>query len=73
MLKAVIDAETLRGAIEAASPLVTEARLTISDRGLELRAIDPASVAMVSLSGSTPPRSSPSRHPLERSESIGCA
>ncbi|MGF3499625.1 MAG: DNA polymerase sliding clamp [Candidatus Methanosuratincola sp.] len=49
MLKAVIDAETLRDAIEAASPLVDEVKFTISDKGLELKAIDPAGVAMVSL------------------------
>lgn len=48
MLKAVIDAGALRDAVEAAS-LVREARLTISEKGLELRAIDSASVAAVSI------------------------
>lgn len=47
MLNAIIDAGALRDAIEAAYPLVTEARITISERRLELKAIDSASVAAV--------------------------
>lgn len=49
MLKAVIDAETLRDAIEAVSSLVDEVKFTITEKGLELKAVDPANVAMVSL------------------------
>jgi proliferating cell nuclear antigen len=49
MFKAVINAETLRDAIEAVSSLVDEVKFTISERGVELRAVDPANVAMVSL------------------------
>ena len=49
MFKAVINAETLRDAIEAVSSLVDEVKFAISDKGLELKAVDPANVAMVSL------------------------
>lgn len=49
MFKAVIDAEALRDAIEAVSSLVDEVKFAISDKGLELKAVDPANVAMVSL------------------------
>ncbi|NYT02066.1 MAG: DNA polymerase sliding clamp [Methanosarcinales archaeon] len=49
MFKAVIDAETLRDSIEAVSSLVDEVKFTISERGLELKAVDPANVAMISL------------------------
>jgi len=49
MFKAKINAETLRDVIEATSPLVDEVRLKLSKEGLSLRAVDPANVAMVSL------------------------
>ncbi|MCX8207506.1 MAG: hypothetical protein N3G75_06705 [Methanothrix sp.] len=49
MLKTVIDAEILQDAIEAASSIVDEVKFTISEKGLELNAVDPANVAMVSL------------------------
>jgi proliferating cell nuclear antigen len=49
MFKAVINAETLRDAIEAVSSLVDEVKFSISEKGVELRAVDPANVAMVSL------------------------
>jgi proliferating cell nuclear antigen len=49
MFKAVINAETLRDAIEAVSSLVDEVKFTISEKGVELRAVDPANVAMVTL------------------------
>lgn len=49
MFKAVISAETLRDALESVSSLVDEVKIAISDHGLELKAVDPANVAMVSL------------------------
>ncbi|HUI39853.1 MAG TPA: proliferating cell nuclear antigen (pcna) [Methanothrix sp.] len=49
MFKAVINAETLRDAIESVSSLVDEVKFSISEKGLELKAVDPANVAMVSL------------------------
>jgi proliferating cell nuclear antigen len=49
MFKAVINAEALRDAIEAVSSLVDEVKFSLSEKGLELRAVDPANVAMVSL------------------------
>ncbi|OPY53059.1 MAG: DNA polymerase sliding clamp [Methanosaeta sp. PtaU1.Bin060] len=49
MFKAVINADTLRDAIESVSSLVDEVKFSISDKGLELKAVDPANVAMVSL------------------------
>src|SRR5512137_2922264 len=49
MFKAVINAETLRDAIESVSSLVDEVKFTVLETGLELKAADPANVAMVSL------------------------
>ena len=49
MFKAVINAETLRDAIEAVSSLVDEVKFVVLETGLELKASDPANVAMVSL------------------------
>ena len=49
MFKAAINAETLRDAIEAVSSLVDEVKFTVLETGLELKAADPANVAMVSL------------------------
>lgn len=49
MFKAVISAENLRDAVEAVSSLVDEVKFSISEKGLELKAVDPANVAMVSL------------------------
>ncbi|MHC1631387.1 MAG: DNA polymerase sliding clamp [Methanotrichaceae archaeon] len=48
MFKAVINAETLRDGVEAVSSLVDEVKFTLSENGLELKAVDPANVAMVS-------------------------
>ena len=48
MFKAVISAETLRDAIEAITSLVDEVKFTLSENGVELKAVDPANVAMVS-------------------------
>ncbi len=49
MFKASINAENLRDAIESVSSLVDEVKFSISEKGLELKAVDPANVAMVSL------------------------
>jgi len=49
MFKAVVNAETLRDAIDSVSSLVDEVKFSISEIGLELKAVDPANVAMVSL------------------------
>jgi len=49
MFKATINAETIGDVIDATSPLVDEVRLKLSLDGLSLRAVDPANVAMVSL------------------------
>jgi proliferating cell nuclear antigen len=49
MFKSVILAETLRDALGAVSSLVDEVKFSISENGLELKAVDPANVAMVSL------------------------
>jgi len=49
MFKAAINAETIGDVVEATSPLVDEIRLKLSPDGVSLRAVDPANVAMVSL------------------------
>jgi proliferating cell nuclear antigen len=49
MFKAVINAETLRDAIESVSSLVDEVKFSLSEKGMELKAVDPANVAMVVL------------------------
>jgi proliferating cell nuclear antigen len=49
MLKATIDAEIFREAIDAISALVPECRLHTADNGISTRAVDTANVAMVSL------------------------
>jgi proliferating cell nuclear antigen len=49
MLKATIDADILKEAIDAISALVTECRLHTDENGLYARAVDTANVAMVSL------------------------
>lgn len=49
MLKATIDADIFREAIDAISALVPECRLHTADSGLSTRAVDTANVAMVSL------------------------
>jgi len=48
MLKATIDADILKEAIDALSALVTECRLHVDENGLSTRAVDTANVAMVS-------------------------
>jgi proliferating cell nuclear antigen len=49
MLKATIDAEIFREAIDAISALVPECRLHTADNGISTRAVDTANVAMISL------------------------
>jgi proliferating cell nuclear antigen len=49
MLKATIDAEIFREAIDAISALVPECRLHTAENGISTRAVDTANVAMVSL------------------------
>jgi len=49
MLKASIDADIFREAIEVVSALVTECRLHVDGNGIRTRAVDTANVAMVSL------------------------
>ena len=48
MFEAKIDANVLRGCIEAITAVVDEGKLRIAEDGLKLRAVDPANVAMVS-------------------------
>jgi proliferating cell nuclear antigen len=49
MLKATIDADIFREAIDAISALVPECRLHTADNGISTRAVDTANVAMISL------------------------
>jgi len=49
MLRATIDAEVFKEAVDAIAALVSECRLHISAEGMRTRAVDTANVAMVSL------------------------
>jgi len=49
MFKAKVKAETIKAIIDIASHLVNEAKFNITPKGLSLRAVDPAHVAMVDL------------------------
>jgi proliferating cell nuclear antigen len=49
MFEAIIISSRLKDVLEAARAIVTEARLSLSEKGIELKAVDPANVAMVSL------------------------
>src|SRR5512137_624152 len=49
MLKATIDADMFREAIDAISALIPECRLHTDENGFSTRAVDTANVAMVSL------------------------
>ncbi len=49
MFKARIRMEVLREVVEAVSTLVSEAKLTVSKDGLEVKAVDPSHVAMLVL------------------------
>jgi proliferating cell nuclear antigen len=49
MFQAKVKSEVLKGIIDVASPLVNEVKFNISPKGVALRAVDPAHVAMVDL------------------------
>jgi proliferating cell nuclear antigen len=49
MFNAKVKAEVLKGIIDVTSPLVNEVKFNISKKGISLRAVDPAHVAMVDL------------------------
>ena len=50
MFKAIVDAETLRTALDSVGVLVDECKIHLDDDGLAIRAVDPANVGMVDLS-----------------------
>ncbi len=49
MFNAKVKSEVLKGVIDVTSPLVNEVKLNINAKGISLRAVDPAHVAMVDL------------------------
>ena len=49
MFKAIVDAETLRTALDSVGVLVDECKIHLDDDGLAIRAVDPANVGMVDL------------------------
>jgi len=49
MFSAKVKSEVLKGIIDVTSPLVNEAKFNITPKGISLRAVDPAHVAMVNL------------------------
>ena len=49
MFSAKVKSEVLKGIIDVTSPLVNEAKFNITPKGISLRAVDPAHVAMVDL------------------------
>ena len=49
MFNAKVKSEVLKGIIDVTSPLVNEAKFNITPKGITLRAVDPAHVAMVDL------------------------
>lgn len=49
MFNAKVKSEVLKGIIDVTSPLVNEVKFNISSKGISLRAVDPAHVAMVDL------------------------
>jgi proliferating cell nuclear antigen len=49
MFNAKVKSEVLKGIIEVTSPLVNEVKFNITPKGISLRAVDPAHVAMVDL------------------------
>jgi proliferating cell nuclear antigen len=49
MFNAKVKSEVLKGIIDVTSPLVNEAKFNITPKGISLRAVDPAHVAMVNL------------------------
>jgi proliferating cell nuclear antigen len=49
MFNAKVKSEVLKGIIDVTSPLVNEVKFNITQKGISLRAVDPAHVAMVDL------------------------
>jgi len=49
MLNAKVKSEVLKGIIDVTSPLVNEVKFNVTPKGINLRAVDPAHVAMVDL------------------------
>lgn len=49
MFNAKVKSDVLKGIIDVTSPLVNEVKLNISSKGISLRAVDPAHVAMIDL------------------------
>jgi proliferating cell nuclear antigen len=49
MFKAIVDADTLRTALDSVSVLVDECKIHLDEEGLAIRAVDPANVGMVNL------------------------
>ncbi|MEM0492999.1 MAG: proliferating cell nuclear antigen (pcna) [Candidatus Thermoplasmatota archaeon] len=49
MFSAKVKSDVIKGIIDVTSPLVNEAKFNISPKGITLRAVDPAHVAMVDL------------------------
>ena len=49
MFNAKVKSEVLKGIIDVTNPLVNEVKFNISPKGISLRAVDPAHVAMVDL------------------------
>jgi len=49
MFNAKVKSDVIKGIIDVTSPLVNEAKFNISAKGMTLRAVDPAHVAMVDL------------------------
>jgi proliferating cell nuclear antigen len=49
MFSAKVKSEVLKGIIDVASPLVNEVKFNINPKGIFLRAVDPAHVAMIDL------------------------
>ena len=49
MFNAKVRSEILKGIIDVTAPLVSEVKFNITSKGISLRAVDPAHVAMVDL------------------------
>jgi proliferating cell nuclear antigen len=49
MFKAIVSADTLRTALDSVSVLVDECKIRLTEDGLAIKAVDPASVGMVDL------------------------
>lgn len=49
MFNAKVKSEVLKGVIDVTSPLVSEVKFNINSKGISLKAVDPAHVAMINL------------------------